>query len=106
MQLAFAGVELGHFDQVGHQVVQFLRLVARRGHQLGLQRLQLAAESLAERIEPASQLQQRIAQLAAGDGDKLGLEAVGVLQLVTSSSVVTVPSRRPSESRIGVVRKR
>ena len=39
-----------------------------------------AAKALRERVEAAAQLQQRVAQLAAGDGDELGLEAVGVLQ--------------------------
>ena len=80
LELALAGVEFGHFDQVAHQVVELLGLVAGRGHKLGLQGQQLAAKALAERVEAAPQLQQRIAQLAAGDGDELRLEAVGILQ--------------------------
>ena len=38
LQLALAGVQLGHFDQVGHQIVQVLGLFACLCHQFGLQR--------------------------------------------------------------------
>ena len=80
LQFPLAGVELGHLNQVGHQVVELFRFVAGGGNQFGLQRRQLAAEALAQRVQSPAQLGQRVAQLAAGDGDELRLEAVGVLQ--------------------------
>ena len=46
MQFAFAGIELSHFNQVGHEVVQLFGLAAGGGHELGLQRLQIASEAL------------------------------------------------------------
>src|SRR5579859_2369353 len=45
-----------------------------------LKRPQLPSKGLGKRIEPAAELQQRVTELAAGDGDELALEAVDVLQ--------------------------
>jgi hypothetical protein len=67
---------------------------------------QLAAKSLAQRVEPAPQLQQRVAQLAAGHGDELRLEAVGVLQAGHVFERGHGAQQPPFESRMGVVRSR
>ena len=80
MKLALASVELGHFDKVGHQVIQFFRLVAGAATNSDCSGQQLAAEALAQSVKAPPQLQQRVAQFPAGNGDELGLEAVGILQ--------------------------
>jgi dephospho-CoA kinase len=105
-ELAAAGIQFGHLDQVAHQIVQLLALVAGRGHQFRLQGEQLSAKALAQRIKAAAQLQQRVAQLAAGYADELRLEAVGVLQTGYVFESGHGTQQPPSESRMGVVRRR
>src|SRR5208337_4141946 len=73
VQLALAGVEFGDFNEVCHEVVKFFRFAAGGGNQLGLERLEGAAEALSQRVEAAPQLEKRTTQLAAGHGDELGL---------------------------------
>jgi len=80
VEIALADIDFGNFDQVGHQVVELLRFMAGSGNELGLKGVELTGEALAKSVKAAAQLEERVTEFAAGNAEKLGLEAVGVLE--------------------------
>jgi len=75
---AVSAVEFGDVDEVGHEVFQLFCFLAGGDDQLGLEWTEFAREALAEGVESAAELEERVAEFFGSNGDELALEAVGI----------------------------